>query len=289
MPQYRTDDGVSIHYQVDQHRDPWLDDEPETVLLHHGFIRNMAWWEGWVPSLSRGYRVVRLDVRGCGASSVPPDEADFSARRLMQDARGLLDHLQIERVHFIGHLSGALVGQLLAVAHPARVASLALVAGPAVVNRQIRETYALGESDSLASMKRYGLEEWLHRTNVARFDPATAPHIVAWHLREQAKTPFHVAYRLHEAFRAIDMRADLSRIDAPVLMIAPSDAPGVPPGDIAEMKRRMPQARVVRVEGRGSDMIFTRAQTCIAETLAFLASLGDGERSSASEPIAPGA
>jgi 3-oxoadipate enol-lactonase len=277
MPHYVTDDGVSIHYEIDDHRDPWLDDEPETVLLHHGFIRNLTWWEAWVPPLSRRYRVLRLDVRGCGASSVPPDDADFSATRLMADARGLLDHLEIQRVHFIGHLSGAFVGQLLAVTHPERVRSLVLVAGPAVVNRSIREAYALGESDSLASMRRFGLPEWLARTNPARFDPATDPAVVAWHLREQAKTPFHVGYRLHEAFRSLDLRADLSHIEVPVLMIAPSDAPGISADELDEMRARVPRSQLVRVEGRGSDLSLTKSSICIAETLTFLEGLSEIE------------
>ena len=270
MSHYVTDDGVSIHYQIEHHRDPWLDDEPETILLHHGFIRNLTWWEAWVPPLSRRYRVLRLDVRGCGESSVPPDDADFSATRLMEDARGLLDHLEIKRVHFIGHLSGAFVGQLLAVTYPERVSSLVLVAGPAVVNRRIRDAYALGEPDSLASMRRFGLTEWLERTNQSRFDPATDPAIVAWHLREQAKTPFHVAYRLHEAFRSLDLRADLSQIQAPVLMIAPSDAPGISPDELAEMRGQVARSQLVRVEGRGSDLSLKNASICVAETLTFL-------------------
>lgn len=273
MPTFATDDGVDIHYHVDDFRDPWIEDEPETIVLHHGFIRSMRLWQQWVPALARRYRVVRFDVRGCGGSSVPPPEGDWSPARLVKDVRGLLNHLDLDRVHFVGHLSGALVGQLFAVTNPDRLRSLTLVAGPPVVNTEIRELYALGEEDSLASMERFGLSEWLRRTNAARFDATTDPRIVEWHLRQQEATPFHVAYRMHQAFRGVDMRDRLAEIAAPVLMIVPRGAPGTPPEQQAEMRAAIPNARLVILEGRGSDLCLTQADRCVDETLDFLAHL----------------
>ena len=57
MPHARIGD-IDIHYEVSDYTDPWL--ESETVLLHHGFARNLEFWREWVPLLARDYRVVRF-------------------------------------------------------------------------------------------------------------------------------------------------------------------------------------------------------------------------------------
>lgn len=270
MLTFTTDDGADLAYELHDFRDPWLDGPPRTVLLHHGFIRNRHIWQPWVPGLARHHQVVRYDVRGCGDSRPPGPGGDFSCERLAQDALELLDHLDIDRIDFIGHLSGALVGEMFAVRHPERVRSLTLVAGPAVVNDPIRGQYALGEEDSLASMRRFGLREWLRRTNTSRFDPTTDPRIIDWHFEQQARTPLDIAYALHAAFREIDMRAELERITVPVLLLSPTDAPGLPPDQQLEMQRRIPDARLVTLEGRGSDLPLAQADRCVEEVLAFL-------------------
>ena len=48
---------------------------------------------GWVPHLSRDYRVVRLDLRGHGGSEVPPADRALTLERLTRDVDELLDHL----------------------------------------------------------------------------------------------------------------------------------------------------------------------------------------------------
>lgn len=275
MSTYRTEDGVSLYYDVHDFRDPWIeDDEPETVLLHHGFARSMKWWQPWVPALSRTYRVVRFDVRGCGRSEVPPRDADWSATRLIDDALGLINHLKIQRVHWIGEASGALLGEIFAVTYPERLQSLTLISGPPVLEQSLLASYALTESDSLVAMERYGLPEWLRRTNAARFDEGGDPRFVAWHTAEQSKTAFHAAYRLHETFRNGDMRGELSKIKAPTLLVVPSKSPVTPLEQQKMMQAKIPNARLVVVEGKPSELVLTVADRTIAQTLRFLADIG---------------
>src|SRR5262249_61702349 len=80
----------------------------------------------WVPRLSRHYRVVRMDLRGHGASQVPPAEPPLSMARLVADTRELLDHLGCARAHIVGNSAGGYVAQNLAMPEPPRVAPLIL-------------------------------------------------------------------------------------------------------------------------------------------------------------------
>lgn len=80
-------------------------------------------WEPQVgPFSAAGYQVVRYDLRGYGESTLPP--GPFSH---MTDARGLLEHLEIERARVLGGSIGGRVALELALARPELVETLVLV------------------------------------------------------------------------------------------------------------------------------------------------------------------
>jgi pimeloyl-ACP methyl ester carboxylesterase len=99
-----------------------------TVLLIHGFASNveMNWVSTrWVSVLAdAGYRVVAFDNRGHGKSAKLYETEAYGAPLMAEDARRLMDHLQIEKAHVFGYSMGARISAFLALAHPERVASL---------------------------------------------------------------------------------------------------------------------------------------------------------------------
>ena len=70
MPHVIADDGIKLAYQVDDFGDPWLPDDP--LLLLHAAIGSTKRWYSMVPALSRHHRIIRMDLRGHGASEKPP-------------------------------------------------------------------------------------------------------------------------------------------------------------------------------------------------------------------------
>src|SRR6187399_643801 len=70
------------------------------LLLLHAFPLTSAMFRHQVEELTRGpgaLRVVALDHRGFGGSSLPPGQPVTSMEALAADAVALLDHLRIER------------------------------------------------------------------------------------------------------------------------------------------------------------------------------------------------
>jgi pimeloyl-ACP methyl ester carboxylesterase len=110
-------DGVEIAYEVTGEGAP--------VLLIHGFASNarVNWRDTlWVETLAgAGHRVIAHDNRGHGQSEKLYDPADYGAEVMAEDARRLLDHLEIEAADVIGYSMGARLTALLAIAHPDRV------------------------------------------------------------------------------------------------------------------------------------------------------------------------
>lgn len=109
--------GVEIAYQT-------AGDGPP-ILLIHGFASNarVNWWDtGWVKTLTEsGRRVITFDHRGHGASEKLYDPALYPAAEMAEDARRLLDHLEIAQADVMGYSMGARVSAFLTIAHPARV------------------------------------------------------------------------------------------------------------------------------------------------------------------------
>jgi pimeloyl-ACP methyl ester carboxylesterase len=101
----------------------------DPVLLLHGFPQTSHCWRDVVPHLAR-YRVLAPDQRGYSAGARPPDVEDYRLPRLVEDALGLLDALDVDRAHVVGHDWGAAVAWQLGARHPHRVRTLTSVSVP---------------------------------------------------------------------------------------------------------------------------------------------------------------
>ncbi|MGZ5122515.1 MAG: alpha/beta fold hydrolase [Burkholderiales bacterium] len=142
---------LDIHYELADYTPPWRGTPPETFLLYHGYARNMLFWHRWVPLLAGNYRVLRLDARGCGETTIPPEGSPYTFEQLAGDAIGLMDALGIERVHWVGESSGGIVGMTAALESPDRLQTLTLCDTPFKRSAQIASTYTLGEGSRAAA------------------------------------------------------------------------------------------------------------------------------------------
>jgi 3-oxoadipate enol-lactonase len=96
---------------------------PELVLVH-GTPLELGAWDRMVPLLAADLRVVRYDLRGHGAArAVPVASYDVLAADLVR----LLDGLDIERAHLVGHSFGGQVAARFARDHADRLATLTSV------------------------------------------------------------------------------------------------------------------------------------------------------------------
>jgi pimeloyl-ACP methyl ester carboxylesterase len=95
------------------------------VVLLHGWPDTGDLWQHQVPALSAaGYRVIAPDLRGFGRSSKPTDLAAYAAPVMVGDVLGVLDTLDIESAHIVGHDWGAAIAWMTAALAPARTASI---------------------------------------------------------------------------------------------------------------------------------------------------------------------
>ena len=97
----------------------------EPVLLLHGFPDSHHLWGHQVEPLNAaGMRVIAPDLRGFGGSDKPQAIEDYAITKSVADMVALLDQLEIERAHVVGHDFGAPVAWALAAFVPDRVNKL---------------------------------------------------------------------------------------------------------------------------------------------------------------------
>jgi len=111
-------DDVSLRYRDEGDRDG------APLLFANSLGTDLHLWDGVLAHLPAGFRIIRYDKRGHGASSVPP--APYTMGALVRDAEALLDHLGIRGAAFVGLSIGGLIGQGLAVKRPDMVRALVL-------------------------------------------------------------------------------------------------------------------------------------------------------------------
>ncbi len=123
----------------------------EPVLLIHGshvagaFVPLMA-----APALE-DYRLIRYHRRGFAGST--KHEGTFSIEHQARDAAAVLEHLDVDTAHVVGHSYGGTMGLQMAFETPDRVCSLTLLE-PALMTVPSAATFA--EHTLAPAMERYG-------------------------------------------------------------------------------------------------------------------------------------
>ena len=282
MPRALMDDGAEIYYCLDDFRDPWITAPGETVLIHHGNVKTSRWWASWVPALARKYAVVRIDARGFGESSFPKaGPGQWPSQRYVQDAISLMDHLGVDRFHWIGAEGGAILGMETALAQPHRMRSLTLVGAPS--DFWFVDQYNQPEHVVKDGILNWGFDEWLERTNFRRLQSVEDPTILAWYVAEMKKiSPDAVrAFQLVEnelrhAARGNPKRVDLlSQIKAPTLILVGDRNIITPVDDQYRMQRLIPNSRLTVFPNIAHNLALLMPDRCTAAVLDFLGSITD--------------
>src|SRR4051794_8222783 len=99
-------------------------DRPVVVLIN-GFSAPLEMWAPTVPALVPDFRVLLYDLRGHGRSDLPLGGYDLATQA--GDLLGLMDGLGIGSAHLVGDAAGGGIAVEVALSHPARVRSLALI------------------------------------------------------------------------------------------------------------------------------------------------------------------
>lgn len=240
MDRIRLSDGCHLHVEVLGTGAP--------VVLVPGLGGSATFWSAIAPLLARDHRVVLFDQRGAGRSDRP--EIPYSIDLLASDLIEVLDALDIARAHIVGHSTGGVIGQTLALDYPKRVDRLVLSAS---WDRPTPHFNALFEN-RLEVLQRLGPEAYARMTQLIGYppswidaNPAMVAEAAAWAASDLSPASVAVA-RIRMLFD-FDRSAELRRITAPTLVIGARDDMIIGYDRARALASAIPGARLVTCEG----------------------------------------
>lgn len=228
--------GIDINYALTGKK------EGPVVVLSHSLASSLRMWEPQMNALEPFFRVLRYDTRGHGDTEAPA--GPYAVSLLAEDVIGLLDALEIDRVHFVGLSMGGMIGQCLALDHPRRLASLVLCDTAAKTpdeNQPLwQERIDTARSKGLAVLVDQTMERW--------FTPGFLrqnPPMLSVIRNEILNTPPEGYIGCSEAIRRLNYLERLPEIRHSTLIIVGEDDPGTPVSASRAMHERISGSTLV--------------------------------------------
>lgn len=261
------------------------DDDPLALLV--GGPTMLSWPDSVCERLALGgRRVVRYDLRDCGASTtLDPEMPGYNLRDLAADAAGLVRALGAERAHLGGVGVGGMVAQIAALDHSDEFSALTLVSTRPVAPGPVDDDLPDHDAATMAELFSRPMPDWTDRAAVAAFaadgaellgnDPeqarATAARI--WDRTPSGEPSVQQANQLGMVFGRLDCaprwRERLCDLTLPTLVVHGRADPFFPVGNGEALADAIPTARLLVLEDMGTALRNAAAEKVTAAMLAL--------------------
>jgi 3-oxoadipate enol-lactonase/4-carboxymuconolactone decarboxylase len=212
------------------------------LILGPSLGTSLAVWDPQVPALARTHHVIRYDLPGHGGSPASLLRAGATVADLGRLVLALADSLGVDRFAYAGISLGGAVGTWLAVHHPDRVDSLALICTSA------RFGEPAGWHERAALVRAKGTDPVADSAATRWFTEGFAGEPAAEALVADMRAADPEAYAACcDAIAAFDLRAELPGVSAPTLVVAGRQDPATPPSHGRELADGIPGASLTEV------------------------------------------
>ena len=255
---------VRIHYELSGN------ENDELLMFGNSLGSNLHMWDKVLPQLQANHRILRYDMRGHGASSVPP--APYTLDQLGRDALLLLDHLHIDRLNFCGLSMGGMVAMWLGIHESHRINRMILANTAACIG-----THEMWDA-RIAAVTRDGMQP----LSVASMDRWFTPQYREQHGDEMTFIRDMIASTDPKGYlaccgvlREADLRSAISAIQAPCLVITGKHDPATPPSDGRALVAALPHTNYLELDSSHLSA-WERPEEFSAAVIAFLDKGGRG-------------
>jgi pimeloyl-ACP methyl ester carboxylesterase/DNA-binding CsgD family transcriptional regulator len=229
-------------------------------IRHLDLDWNCLIWRPWLSMLSRDFTVIRFDWRGCGLSD--RHAVDYSHEKYLEDCEAVVEAAQLRSFIMIGMAHGGNTAISYAARHPERVSQLGLSGTQAsgwsfrakspqqIETREIRlRMIELGwPNDNPAYGQFFTM---LHM-------PDAAPEqIRSYNDLLRQTTSSETAIKLVRSFWQTDVRAALSQVRCPTLVLHAREDAIIPFNEGREVASLIPDAHFVPLESRNHIIVET--------------------------------
>ena len=213
------------------------------VALVAGMGGAGTYWAPQLANFAARHRVLVTDQRGTGRSARVKVE---SIEQLAEDFVALLDALNVEKVHFVGHSTGGAIGQVVAVRYPQRIASLVLYASIHKADPYRHRIWGLRKR----ILETLGPEVYAQTTSLFFYPPdyivendAALRAVEARTAAGELSAPEIMGSRI-DAILNFNIGPELGNVRAPTLVVCAEDDLLTPAYFSREMAQLIPGARL---------------------------------------------
>jgi pimeloyl-ACP methyl ester carboxylesterase/DNA-binding CsgD family transcriptional regulator len=222
-------------------------------LTHLEYELRSPVWRHWIDFLSRNFRLVRYDERGCGMSGWEPKTLTLD--QWTADLGAVIDAAQPQgKVILLGISQGATASVNYAIQHPERVAALVLYGGYA---RGANRRNAGAAADAFRAMIDLARVGWgkdnpsFRQIFTSRFIPGGTPEQLQWFNDLCLKTTTgDIFASLYGARAAVDIESSLAAVRVPTLVIHARDDEVIPAAEGRLLAAGIPGAEFVELDSR---------------------------------------
>ncbi len=184
----------------------------KVLLFLHGASWDMRQWKNEVDYFSSEYRVITLDARGHGKSSLP--KGNVSPDIFWKDAKALLDYLNITTAIVCGLSMGGHTAMQLAINAPTRVERLILIGAPCTNSFNLYERICVPVNRICLKLMPMSWIAWSMGIALGT-NPTTKEYI-----KEVVGSINHDDFnRVWKAVTSMESRSELPQIKCPTLIL----------------------------------------------------------------------
>ena len=167
MPYAVASDNIRLYYEEVGSGTP--------ILFVHEFAADHTNWEPQMRYFSRGHRCIAYAARGYTPSDVPPSPDLYTYKHFYTDALAVLDHLNIQKAHFVGLSMGSYSSLHVALNAPSRMLSMTLAGVGSGSNLEHLDAWRQQCRETADQFEKLGAVEV---AKVTREAPARIPFLV---------------------------------------------------------------------------------------------------------------
>lgn len=266
MP-FATNNNYRIHYQC-QGTGP-------TIVLLHSFLCDGEMWSAQVAPLAEHFRVINIDIRGHGKSSVA--DAPLDIYDLVEDVVAVLDQENVASAIWAGLSIGGMIALRAAITVPQRVSHLLLLDTHAGAETRFKITkYKM----LVGLAKLFGIRPLLNVVAKLMFGQhtrTTRPELVTYWKGKFADMPLLSIQHLVNALCARDsLKTRLGAISQPALVIVGEEDVSLPPPCSIALAERLADAELAIIEHAGHLSTLEQPTAVTRAMLGFLAARANG-------------
>ena len=271
MPFFKTTDGINLNYRIAGKGKP--------IIFIHGWAMNSHVWKYQMDELLKDFQIIAVDLRGHGESECGIRNAEYGFNIFVQDLKELINFLGIKKFTLAGWSMASFIIARYYFKYPEDVEKLIFIGGtPKFLSEN---GYPHGQPMTMVKRLEQNLKrdyenhirEFCGKLFISgeRIDDSKLSEIESLMFNEDFPPSSDVVLQTLNSLLKDDIRDNLNDIKVPTLIIHGSIDKICPVGAGRYMAKKIPDSKLIILEGVGHAPFLTQPERVNKEIKEFIA------------------